>query len=283
MKASWKLLVVNAAAALMVAPLVMAQGAGQQPPKPPPQPGQSAGQPPPAPPAEPAAPPVNQEEETAYKSFFDVPKTENARAIEVGEEFLKKFPESRYREAVYTRLVSSYLNSDQVDKLFVTGEKALAINPNNADILAMVAFAVPRRLNPSDLDAQQKLVKVEGYGKKAIEVINAMVKPESLTEEDFAKAKADKLSMAHSGLGMVNYHRQQFADMASELEQAARLSPAPDPVDFYLLGIAYQQMRRWSEAVTAYEKCSETGPLTDRCKSAAANARKMAAASAPKQ
>jgi tetratricopeptide (TPR) repeat protein len=284
MKVSGKFLTA-VAAGLLVVPWAMAQqqGQDQQPPKPPVPPGQTAGQQPPATPAEPATPPVNPEEEAGYKAFFDVPKAEHARAIEVGEEFLKKFPESRYREAVYTRLVTSYLNTDQVDKMYVTGEKALAINASNADVLAMLAFAVPRRLNSSDLDAAQKLAKMESYGKKAIEVIIAMPKPETLTEEEFAKAKADKLSMAHSGLGMVNYHRQRFADMATEFEEATKLNPSPDPVDFYLLGVAYQQTRRWADAVTAYEKCSESGPLMDRCKNSLANAKKMAAAAAPKQ
>lgn len=286
MKASLRVLVAVIMVAALVGPVAGAQSQSQSqgpPPKPaPPQPGQT--QPPAlATPAVPEVPPVNPIEEADYKAFFDLPKSENARVVEVGEEFLKKHPESRYREAVYTKLVSCYLNLDQVDKLFVTGEKALQLNPDNADILAMVAYAVPRRLNPNDLDGAQKLTKAEAYAKKAIEVITAMPKPELLTEEDFTKAKADKLSMAHSGLGVVNYHRQKFADMATELETATKLSPSPDPVDFYLLGVAYQTLKRWPDAVTAYEKCSETGPVADRCKSGATTAKKMVASAAPKQ
>ena len=284
MKANWKHVLMVALAVALAAPLTPAQSQsqGQQPPKPPAQ-GQNPPAPPAPTPAEPAAPPVNEEEEKAYKAFYDLPKTENQRTAEAGEDFLKKFPESRYKEAVFTKLVNTYLSLEQIDKMYQTGEKALELNPNNADVLAVVSWAVPRRWDAKALGAQEQLTKVEGYGKKAIEVIEAMPKPETMTEEDFTKAKADKLSMAHSGLGVVHYHRQRFADMATELETATKLSTSPDPVDFYLLAIAYQQVRRFGDAATAYEKCSEAGPVTAQCKSGAATAKKMAAAMAPKQ
>lgn len=280
MKSNGKYWLAVVVAAALLVPTAFAQSQGQQPPKPPVQPGQTAQ--PPAP-AEPAAPPVNQAEEDAYKAFFGLPKSDNERIIELGEDFAKKFPESRYREAVYTRMVNAYLGMEKMDLMYSTGEKALEINPNNADVLAVLSWAVPRKWDSQAIDAQQKLTKVESYGKKAIEVIEAMAKPENMTEEDFTRAKADKLSMAHSGLGVINYHRQRFAEMATELEAATKLSATPDPVDFYLLGVAYQQSRRWAEAAGAYEKCSESGPVMDRCKASAAATKKLAAASAPKQ
>jgi tetratricopeptide (TPR) repeat protein len=286
MKVNCKMLMVAALLAALVVPAAWAQGQsqgqGQQPPKPPTPP--PAGQAPATPPATPAeaTPPVNAQEEADYKLFFEIPRTENTKAIEAGEEFLKKYPESRYREGVYTRLVNSYLATDQVDKLYLAGEKAIELNPNNADVLAVVAFAVPRRLGPNDLDGPQKLIKSEKYAKQAIEIISQMTKPETLTEADFTRAKSEKLSMAHSGLAVVHYHRQRFADMATELEEATKLNPTPDPVDFFLLGVAYQQTKRFTDAVAAYEKCSEGGAMADRCKASAATARKQAAA-VPKQ
>ncbi len=279
MKSNGKYWLAVAVAAALIAPVAFAQQQGQQPPKPPVQPGQPAQQPAPA---EPAAPPVNQAEEDAYKLFFGLPRSDNERVIELGEDFVKKFPESRYREAVYTRMVNAYLSMEKMDLMYTTGEKALELNPNNADVLSVLSWAIPRKWDSQALGAQQQLAKVEGYGKKAIEVIEAMAKPESMTEEDFNRAKSDKLSMAHSGLGVINYHRARFAEMALELEAATKLSTNPDPVDFYLLGVAYQSSRRWTEAAGAFEKCSEGGPLVDRCKSGVANAKKQAAA-APKQ
>lgn len=233
-----------------------------------------------APTAQPPAPPVNPEEEQDYEAFRAVPNNDVQQQIELGEEFLAKYANSRYRGVVYARLTAAYMTRSQdgdVDRLFMAGEKALEFNPNNVDVLAMIAYAVPRRLNPQDLDAQQKLEKVERYSQHAIEILNTMGKPEAMTEEDFARAKNEKLSMAHSGLAMVNYHRQNFPGMAEELEQAVQLSASPDPSDLYLLGIAYQQAKRYADAATAYGRCGEmVWAWQDRCQQSQAQAQKLA-------
>jgi len=248
--------------ALVAASTVTAQQPGQEQKPPAPQPGQQPGQqqgqqPGQQPAADAQTPPVNAEEEADYKTFFEIPREDPQGAIDAGEAFLKKFPDSRYTGSVYSRLVGAYLLLGDVDKLYVAGEKALEINPENVDVLAVFAYAVPRKVRAQDLDAQAKLEKVERYAKHAMNLLNAMVKPEGLSDEDFNRAKDEKLSMAHSGLAMVSYHRRDFPTMASELEQATQLSAAPDPSDFYLLALAYQQMTRFNDAATAFGKCAD--------------------------
>lgn len=257
---------------LLVTLSVAAQGAQQQQPPPPPP------APTPAEPAPPAAPPVNQEEEDAYKAFFNHPREDAQKQVQLGEEFVAKFPESRYLESVYSRMVGAYLSLGDVDKLFVVGEKALQLNPDNVDVLAVVAYAVPRRLNPQEIGGPAKLQKVEQYSRHAIGLLDGMAKPEGMLDEEFARAKNDKLAMAHSGLAMVNYFRQDFAGMASELEQATTLATSPDPSDFYLLGVSYVQVRRFADAATAFGKCSEVPwDFQDRCKQSKEQSEKQAA------
>lgn len=288
MKAILRITICLALAALLFASAAWAQ---QPPPTPPPEkkpPQQGTppqGQQPPSqfglPGAAPAptTPPVNKEEEDAYKAFFDLPKDPPDAIIEQGEAFLQKFPESVYRETVYSKMATAFLSKDQVDKLYVVAKKAIELNADNVDVLTLVSWAVPRRLNTGDLDAQQKLDECEKYGKHAIEVLETMVKPESITDEDFAKAKNEKLSMSHSGLGMVYYHRQRFADMATELEQAIKLSVTPDPTDYFLLGLAYEQIKRYEDATTAYGKCAESQwAWQARCKQSQDRTKKLAAA-----
>src|SRR5258706_13068206 len=47
-----------------------------------------------------APPPVSAEEDTAYKAFAAVIPDDSAKKIDLGEAFLQKYPESRYRSAV---------------------------------------------------------------------------------------------------------------------------------------------------------------------------------------
>ena len=273
-----------ALAALLLLPAAWAlplQGSGQgqqNPPKPPAQPAQPAQPGQPAQPAAPATPPVAAEEEAAYKAFFEAKAADFQLRIQLGEDFLKKFPESHYREAVYAGLANTYLSAGQEDKMFAAGEKALELNQSNVDMLSLMALVTPRRVNPNSLDAEQKLQKSENYSKQAISLLETIQKPAGMADEDFLKARNEKLSMCHSGLGVVYFHRQKFAESAAELEQATKLAATPDPVDYYVLGISYHQSKRFADAASAFGYCSEVaGPLQEPCKKQLEQDKKLAA------
>lgn len=248
-------------------------GQGQQPPpqQPPPQPGQTT-------PALPTQPPLNKEEEDAYKVFFELKSVDAEALTASGEEFLKKFPESRYRESVYSRLAQAYLNLAQVDKVIAAAEKALELNPDNVDVLSVMSYSMLRRFDPNSLDAEQKLQKAEGYAKRGIELLNTLTKPAHILDEDFNRAKNEKIAMCRSGLALSFFHRQRYADATAELEQATTLVSQPDPSDLWLLAAIYQTGKRYKEAADTFGRCSEVDwPWKDRCKQSADRARQMAA------
>ncbi len=283
---------------LAAAPSLRAQGSGQgqQPPKQPPpeqqppapkqqptQPGQTA--PKSDQPANPQ-PPVNKEEEDAYKAFFDAKPTDLQAYVAQGEAFLGKYPQSRYAAGVYSRLTSAYMNLGQVDKMFAAGEKALSVNPDDVTVMSLMAMVLPRRVNPGALDADQKLQKSEAYSKKVIALVASMEKPTGLTDEQFTKAKNEVLSLAHSGLGVTYFQRQKYTEATPELEQATQLATNPDPVDFYVLGVSYQEVKRYNDAASAYGHCGAiSGQLQAPCKTKMEEAKKQALLqpAAPKQ
>lgn len=231
---------------------------------------------------EPAAPKLNPEEEASYQKFLKLPAEDPQALIKSGEEFLKKFPDSRYREAIYSRMTAAYLRLGNEDKLVETGEKALALNPDDVDVLPVMALALPRRYDPNTLDSQQLLEKAQNYAQHAIELLQKLPKPASLTDEQFTRARNEKLAMCHSGLGLVSYYQNNLPRMAGELEQAIQLEAEPDPVDQFLLGFAYLRLGRYADAATTLEKCAaQNNPIQDRCRTLLEQAKKLAA-SAPK-
>lgn len=259
--------------AALAGPLEAQSPGQQQGQQPPPQPATA-----PAPPAPPAAPLVNKEEEDAYKAFFEIKGSDPEALIASGEDFLKKFPESRYRESVHSRLTQAFLNTGQLDKLLVSAEKALELNPDNVDVLSVLSYSMLRRFNPNDLDAEQKLEKAEKHARHGIELLDAMQRPAHIAEEEFARAKNDKIAMCRSGLGLAHLHRQRYSDAAVELEMATKLMSTPDPTDLYLLGAVYQNARRYPEAADAFGRCGDIPwAWQDRCKQSAERARQLAA------
>ncbi len=286
----WGIFAVAAAAGLALALCIAPPAPAQDtPPNPPP----SQQTPPAGQPQQPAAgqqnpapekPPVNKEEEAAYKAFFDLPPQQVPQTISQGEAFLAKYATSRYRSSVYSKLVDAYLNNHDLAKMVATGNKAIAENPDNVDVLAILCTVIPRTVDPRSLDADQKLAQAEHLARHAIELLDRMQKPADMPDEQFAKVKNEKLGLAHYGLGLVAYVRGNTAEAVAELDQASKLDPTPDPLEFYLLGTGEVKLKKFSDAAAAFDHCAtaQWDPQWQaRCKKGEDDAKKAAAA-APK-
>jgi tetratricopeptide (TPR) repeat protein len=232
-----------------------------------------------------APPPVNAEEDAAYKAFQDVAVTDYKQKITLGEAFVQKYPTSRYLPVIYSNLTSDYLQTNQVPKMEEIGEKEIALRPDDVQVLALLGQTIPRALNSTTANPEQELDKAEKYSKKAIEITPTMPKPANLTDESFTNAKNQTLAMAHSGLGLVYVRRGKFAEAIPELEASVKVDPAPDPVNYYLLGMANEKTSHFEDSQAAFNKCAAMpGSLQATCKKGAEEAKKLAETqmSAPK-
>src|SRR6266853_1504556 len=193
--------------------------------------------------------PVNAEEDAAYKAFQTVNQNDAAKKIEVGEAFLLKYPESRFKSPVYGALAYAYLQTGNTQKMQEYGEKELTIVPNDVSTLALLGQTLPRSLHGS------------------------AASPEAVQ------------TLAHSGLGLVYVRRGKNAEAIPELEQAVKIDPNPDPVNYYLLGMANKITSHFDDAIAAFNKCAAmAGPLQGTCKVQAQDAKKLGTTqlSAPK-
>ncbi|MEQ1472324.1 MAG: hypothetical protein ABLQ96_00815 [Candidatus Acidiferrum sp.] len=234
---------------------------------------------------DPNAPATNPEEDAAYKAVTEIPAAELPKRIESGEAFVQKYPNSRYRGSVYSILTMSYLQNNQVDKMEEVADKEIALNPNDVQVMAMVAQTLPRAMNSKTPNPDKQLAKAEQYSKKAIELTPTLPKPATVTDESFSAVKNQTLAMAHSGLGLVYIRRGQFSEAIPELNQSVTLDPTPDPVNFYLLGMANSKASHFDDSAAAYNKCAAIiGSMQETCKKGAEEAKKLAGTqlSAPK-
>jgi tetratricopeptide (TPR) repeat protein len=233
-----------------------------------------------------AAPaPLNAEEDAAFKAYQDSPATDPKKKIDLGEAFVQKYPQSRYLPIIYNTLTSVYMQTGQVQKMEEVGDKEIALNPNDVQVLAVLGQTIPRALKSTAQDPQKELDKAERYSKRAIEVTPTLTKPDNLTEESFTSAKNITLAMAHSGLGLIYLQRGKYADAIPELEQSVKIDPTPDPVNYYLLGLANLKTSHFEDAAAAYTKCAAaTGAMQQTCQKGAEEAKKLASTelSAPK-
>src|SRR5579859_6478356 len=233
------------------------------------------------------APPVNAEEDAAYKAFDAIPLTDSSKKTQAGEAFVQKYPQSRYLAPVYSNLVKLYLQANEIQKMQDVGEKDVAIAPNDVQTLAILGQTLPRAWSANMPNATLQLDKAEKFSKSAIELTPTVPKPEGLTDVQFTTAKNQTLAMAHSGLGLVYFRRGKFEEAIPEFEEATKVDPSPeiDPVNYYVLAIAEEKTSHFDAAVAAFTKCaSASSSLQPTCKNGAEEAKKLGATqlSAPK-
>jgi len=224
-----------------------------------------------------APPPVTAEEEAAMKAFRDAPLTDVQKKNQMGEDFVLKYPQSRYRVEVYGWLVKVYYGAGAIDKMEVAADKELSLQPDDATTLAIIGSVLPRAMNSSTPEPLKRLDRAEQYSKKALELIPTLQKPAGLTDAQFAAAKDQTSALAYSGLGTVAFRRGKFNDAIPNLEQSVKLDPTPDPVNYYLLGISNEKASHFDDAIAAFTKCASIpGGLQPTCKSGIEEVKKLA-------
>lgn len=221
-------------------------------------------------------PGVDPSQQRAYDKFNKVSSEELDKKIQLGTEFLRKYPQSPYAEAVDAGLTNAYFEKQDWNDFFSYAGKTLAMNPDEVDVLASVGWVIPHQVNPGDSDAALRLNTAEADAKHALDVLAKMPKPQALSDEQFAAAKAQKARQAHSALGLVYFRRGDYANSVNELQQATQ-GNSGDQADLFVLGVDLQQLNRHTEAAAAFTRCNQmAGALQDRCKQSADDEAKLA-------
>jgi tetratricopeptide (TPR) repeat protein len=222
-------------------------------------------------------------EESAFVAFRDVKPDDPDKKIKLGEAFLGTYPKSQYAESVDVGLTNAYYAKQDWKNFYASADRALALQPNELDVLVTVGWVIPHVYDPNDPDAEKQLEKAETYEKRAIQSLATVSRPVSMTDAQFSEFKTQKNNQAHSALGLVYFRRQDYANSVTELQQAMQDNPSPDQTDLFVLGFSLEKLNRHAEAAEAFDRCSQVpGSLQEPCKQNAANAKTRAAQSQSK-
>lgn len=197
---------------------------------------------------------IERDQYDAYQKFLKA--DEPAKQVKLGNEFLKRYPKSPFDEPVDVGLMNAYMARQDWPGSYRFGDAALALDPDDVDVLAPVSWTIPHVYDPKSPDAADQLSKAEKYAKHALEVMATMQKPRHLTDAQFSEAKARRSSQAHSALGLVYFRRQQYADSAKETGQAVDGNPMPDATDLFVLGADFHFLNRHAESEQAFARCA---------------------------
>ncbi len=205
-----------------------------------------------------------------------------AKRVGAINSFLEKFPQAALKPVAYANLTALYLTLGDTDKSTEYGEKAVELDPDNPQALAILSYLYSRRTRPNELDYRAKMQKAETYAKHTLEMVDTLIKPEGAPEDQFLKQKETYSLMARSSLGIIYFNNGRYSLAVEELKQATEPKYATvDPVDFYVLGRAYVNMQNYAEAVAALQKAfdeAQQGPFKEEVGQRLADAKKKLAA-----
>jgi tetratricopeptide (TPR) repeat protein len=217
-------------------------------------------------------------EQAAYQAFHKASENDGDKKIHLGITFLAKYPSDRYTAAVYEEMSQLYYDRKDLPSFYTYSEKGLSLFPDDVHLLALSGWVIPRAFDPHEPDADKKLEKAEFYEKHALDVMTTMQKPGGLTDDQFTQFKTGELAVAHSGLGLVYFRREQYDVSAKELETATQNEATPDPTDYFILGADLENLSKYKEAADAFNRCAQMpGGMQDNCKKYASDATQRAA------
>lgn len=176
-----------------------------------------------------------------YAFFQLLPRVTDAqKRIHDLDAFVKAYPDTPNMAQVNFAYFRAYELAKDSVKADEYGEKAIAGDPNNVEVLNAVAYdyAVARRTN---------LDKAAEYASKAAQIIPSLKKSEGVSDQDFSNFKNTQLGMAHFIMGYTalvkagNTHK--VAPALEHLKTAEGLLAANPELlgeTLYFLGYAYE-------------------------------------------
>jgi tetratricopeptide (TPR) repeat protein len=168
-----------------------------------------------------------------------------------GEQFASSFPDSPYAASCGALAAGAYQQLQNFPKMIAAGEKALSLDPNNTDALLLLADYYSEK--------GQELDKADAYAKKAIALLGAAKKPESISDDQWQKQISFQTGLAWSADGQVLINRNNLEGAASAFQKASPLLKGNKLYyarNLYRLGFTYARMKKVPEATAALNEAA---------------------------
>ncbi len=197
--------------------------------------------------------PKSAEEVAALQAMLSAPDPDSR--IKAANELLEKFKDTEFKGVALSFLTASYQQKNDYEKTLAYGERALQADPDNFNIMLMLARLIASRTREFDLDREEKLALAEKYANRVIEGLKTAPRPNpSVTDEQWVEFRKDLTAEAYEALGMAAFARGDMDAAIQQFNNAIAATPFPDPATLVRLGSAYNKAGRFDEAIATFDK-----------------------------
>jgi tetratricopeptide (TPR) repeat protein len=174
--------------------------------------------------------------------------TDAVTQIAAVDELLQKFKDTEFKAVALQIQTSAAFQMNDRDKVIIYGERALEANPQNYQVMVMMAQAIAQGTREFDLDREEKLKRVETLADGAITALATAVKPNpQIADADWEQEKKNFESDATIAKGMADAARKDYEGAITHFEAASTIKP--DVVTTLRLAQAYNNAKRYPEAL----------------------------------
>jgi tetratricopeptide (TPR) repeat protein len=197
--------------------------------------------------------------------------------IKAGDEFLTKYADTDFKEAVLQSVAMAYQQKGDNDKAQIYAERILEVNPKSYQAQLMVGELLATKTRENDLDKEEKLTKADKMLNGAITNVKAAEKPNpQITDAQWEEGKKYIIAQSHNGLGMVALVRKKYDVAAAEFKTAAETDP--QPAYQVRLASALESGGKHDEAIAVCDKVLADPQLHPQIKNVATTIKNQATA-----
>jgi tetratricopeptide (TPR) repeat protein len=207
---------------------------------------------------------------------FEVIKAEfdPDKAIALGEDFIKKYPDSPLLPFVCYFTANGYQQKGDVEKVVECTGKGLKLKPDNLACLIMRVGTLPQPqyLNNHPADRDKILQEAETDANRALQLVLQIPKQPTEADAAYQKRLNDITSQIHGSLGMVHLElaadsltgpeKSELGKAEQEFKTAVTSTDRPYPGDYFYMGEAYKLDGKLDDAIEAYTKAGQAGQGT---------------------
>jgi tetratricopeptide (TPR) repeat protein len=165
-----------------------------------------------------------------YNAYVGAVQQADAAAKISGlEAFLTQYPNSVMKEDALELLMGTYQQAANQAKVIDTANRLLAVNPDNARALVLLAY---------NERAAQKWADAKQHAERGLQALSKMTKADGVSDADFAKQKTQLAALLNSVAGFSALQLKDYPSAQKYLRAAVEADPN-NVENVYPLALAY--------------------------------------------